>query len=118
QRFGARRGTAEMAARLQGDISGSTPCALAGLAQGMHFGVRLAGAYMPAFTDHLAVAHDYTTDSRVGVGRIQAPARQFQGTRHIQLIVHGLDGSRARRSISSRNSLRSWKRRETEAKRI
>ena len=91
---------------------------LARLAQGMHLGVRFAGTHVPTFADDLAVMHDDAADPGIGVGGIQALPRELQGPCHITLIVHCRAGSRDRRSISSRNSLRSWKRRYTEAKRI
>ena len=55
----------------------------------------------------------HAADARIRMGGVQPLARQFQGAGHVQRVggVHSLAGSRARRSISSRNSLRSWKRR-------
>ena len=96
-------------------------------AQGVGFGVGFAGTLMPAFADNLPVTHNHATHARVGMGCVQALARQFQGAGHVMSVehrlfcrrwVHSFTGSRARRSISSRNSLRSWKRRYTEAKRM
>ena len=87
---------------------------LASLAQRMDFGVGLAGADVPAFADDLAIANDDATDARIGMGGIDAFARQLEGAGLAGLVAGGnqsFDGSRARRSISSRNSLRSWKRR-------
>ncbi|MNF62061.1 hypothetical protein D3C84_437320 [compost metagenome] len=126
QCIGARRGAAVMAAGLQRHVGGGTTGILAGSAQGMNFGVGFAGAHVPAFADNLPVTYDHTAHPRVGMGGVVAVARQFQGTRHVMGVKdrlfgrnhHGLTGSRARRSISSRNSLRSWKRRYTEAKRM
>ena len=96
---------------------------LLGVLMGLVMG--LTGAGMPAFPDNLPARHDDAADAWIGMGRIHALARQFEGARHTALIEHGLFGcahswlgSRDRRSISSRNSLRSWKRRYTEAKRI
>ncbi len=113
QRVGARRGAAEMTAGLEGHVGGGAACILAGLAQGMDLGVRLAGADVPALADHLAVLDQHAADARIRMGGVQPLARQFQGAGHVQRVggVHSLAGSRARRSISSRNSLRSWKRR-------
>ncbi|RMU45959.1 hypothetical protein ALP29_200276 [Pseudomonas syringae pv. avii] len=116
QCIGARRGASLMAARFKCDVGGCAPGKLPGLAQRVHFGVRLASPRMPALTDNLAVTHDHATDSRVGVCRIKALARQFQRMGHVmnvegclfsQHCTQSLPGSRARRSISSRNSLRS-----------
>ena len=126
QRIGARRRTAVVAARFEGHVSGGAPSLVAGGAQGVDFGVGFAGAHVPAFADNLPVTHDHAAHPRVGVRRVMTFARQFQGTGHVMGVEDGLfwggghsfTGSRARRSISSRNSLRSWKRRYTEAKRM
>ena len=103
-----------MAAGLQCHVRRGATRLVAGLAQCVHLGVRLTGTGMPAFADDLAITHDDAADSWIGMGGVQAFARQPQGARHEELVAfaHRLfDGSRARRSISSRNSLRSWKRR-------
>lgn len=99
-----------VAAGLQRDVGGSTARPFARLAQGMNLGVRFAGTGMPALADDLAITHDDAADTRVRMGGVNTFARQPQGARHEQVIAlaHRLfDGSRARRSISSRNSLRS-----------
>jgi len=83
QPFGARRGMPVMAARFESDIGRGTPGQLARRAQGVDFGMGLAGAHMPAFADDLPVTHDHTTDPRVGVGGVQAVARQFDGACHV-----------------------------------
>ena len=66
------------------------------------------------FADDLPGTDDDAAHARIGMGGIQALARQLEGARHAALIEHGLFsrrhcllGSRDRRSISSRNSLRS-----------
>jgi len=126
QCLGARRRAAMVAARFKGNVGAGAAGTLTGLAQGMHLGMRLAGAHMPALTDHLAIADDHATHTRVGVGGVRPLAGKLQGTGHVMGVenrglarhAHSLAGSRARRSISSRNSSRSWKRRYTEAKRI
>ncbi|MNT37095.1 hypothetical protein D3C72_1732150 [compost metagenome] len=103
-----------VAAGFEGDVGGGAAGQLAGLAQGVDLGMGLAGAHVPAFAHYLAVADDDAAHARVGMGGIDAFARQLKGAGHVGLIVAGhqsFDGSRARRSISSRNSLRSWKRR-------
>ncbi len=102
-----------MAAGFEGDVGGGTAGALAGLAQRMDLGMRLAGAYVPALTDQFAIGDDDATDPWVRMGRIKPLARQLQRPGHPGVIGRhsGLAGSRDSRSISSRNSLRSWKRR-------
>ena len=113
-----------MAARFKGHVHRRATGLVASGAQGIGLGMGLAGALMPAFADNLPVTHYHAADPRVGVGGVQALARQFEGAGHVVGVEHSLfrghclEGSRARRSISSRNSLRSWKRRYTEAKRI
>ena len=99
-----------VAAGFQSHVGGGTARPFAGLTQGVHLGVRFAGTGMPALADDLAITHDDAADTRIGMGGVQAFARQPQGARHEQVVAlaHRLfDGSRARRSISSRNSLRS-----------
>ena len=83
-----------MAARFQGHISCGTASLGAGLTQGMHLGMGLTGAGMPAFPDNLPARHDDAADARIGMGRIHALARQFEGARHTALIEHGLFGGR------------------------
>ncbi|MNZ17161.1 hypothetical protein D3C78_341470 [compost metagenome] len=126
QRFGARWGAAMVAARLERHVGTGAAGTLTGLAQGMHFGMWFTGAHMPALTHHFAVTDDHTTHARVGVSGVDTLAGKLQGTGHVMGVedrglarhAHSLAGSRARRSISSRNSSRSWKRRYTEAKRM
>ena len=110
-----------MAAGLQCHVRRGATRLVAGLAQCVHLGVRLTGTGMPALADDLAITHDDAADTRIRMGGVKAFARQLEGARHEEVVAlaHRLfDGSRARRSISSRNSLRSWKRRYTEAKRM
>lgn len=71
QRIGARRGAAEVAAGLEGHVGGGAACILAGLAQGMDLGVRLAGADVPALADHLAVLDQHAADARIRMGGVQ-----------------------------------------------
>ena len=119
QGVGAGRRTPVMAAGFEGHIGGGATGQFTGRAQGMHLGMGLAGPHVPALAHHLAVAHDDAADTRVGMGGVATLARQFQSTGHVVgvedrllgRLAHCLAGSRARRSISSRNSLRSWKRR-------
>ena len=110
QRIGARRRTPVVAAGFQGDVGGGTAGLVASLAQSMHLGMGLAGADMPAFADNDPIADDNAADTGIGMGGIQAFTGQFQGAGHQGMVaVHHQPwaGSRDRRSISSRNSLRS-----------
>ena len=83
QRFGTGRRAPVMAAGFEGDVGGGTAGALAGLTQRMDFGMWLAGAYVPAFADQLAIGDDDATDPRVRMGRIQ-PLRANCSARAIQ----------------------------------
>ncbi|MNT57084.1 hypothetical protein D3C72_1944310 [compost metagenome] len=119
QRLSTGRRTPVVTARFKGYIGTGTAGQLAGLAQCVHFGMWFTGTHMPAFTDNLAVAHNHTANARIRMGRIHALTGQLQGSGHVVGVeyrafvghAHSLAGTRARRSISSRNSLRSWKRR-------
>lgn len=55
-----------VAARLQRDIGGGAMGLVTGCMQGMHFGVRFAGFFVPAFADDLAIANQHTTDAGLG----------------------------------------------------
>ena len=76
-----------MRTRFERDIDRRTACALAGGAQRMHFRVRLAGTFVPAFAHHNAIAHDHTTHARIRRGRIQPASRQRQRARHETVMV-------------------------------
>lgn len=69
-----------VAARFQGDIGAGAAGALTGLAQGVHFGMRLAGAHVPALADHLAIAHDHTAYPRVWMSGVH-PLRASSSAR-------------------------------------
>ena len=83
QAVGTGRSVAMVAARFQRDVSRGATGQLARRTQGVDFGVGFTRAHVPAFADNLSVTHYHATDSRVGMGRIQAVARQFDGTRHV-----------------------------------
>jgi len=83
QPFGTRRGMPMMAARLQGDIGRGPTGQLARRPQGVDFGMRFAGAHVPAFADNLPVTHDHATDTRVGMGGVQTVARKLDGSGHV-----------------------------------
>ena len=67
---GAGRGASRVIARFQRDIGRRAACSFSCAAQGVHFRVGLAGAFMPAFTDDYAIAYDNAADSRVRCGRV------------------------------------------------
>ncbi len=127
QCIGARRCPPVVAAGFKGHVHRGATRLVTGGAQRIRLGMGFAGALMPAFADNLPIPHNHAAHTRVGMGGVHALARQFEGAGHVMGVEDGLfcrrcghffTGSRARRSISSRNSLRSWKRRYTEAKRI
>ena len=71
----------------------------------MDLGVRLAGADVPALADHLAVLDQHAADARIRLGGVQ-PWRASSRARAMysgSAAFIPLAGSRARRSISSRN---------------
>ena len=49
----------------QGDIGGGAARLVASLAQGVYFGMRLAGTGVPAFTDYAPVADDDAADAGI-----------------------------------------------------
>ena len=59
-----------MTAGLKRHVSGRPVRTSSGGAQGMHFGVLLAGTQMPAFADDQAVVDDDATDAWIGGGGI------------------------------------------------
>ena len=69
QRFRAGRRAPVVAAGFERDVGGGTARPLAGGAQGMDFGMRLAGLFVPAFADDLAVTDQHAADARIGRGR-------------------------------------------------
>ncbi|CRM03158.1 hypothetical protein [Pseudomonas sp. 31 E 6] len=77
QRIGAGRRVAVVAARFERHVHRGATGLVTGGAQGVGFGMRFAGAFVPTFTDHLPIAHDHAAHSRVGVSGVQAVARQF-----------------------------------------
>src|ERR1019366_3502268 len=85
----ARRRAAVVVARLERNIGGGAARAVPRCFQRIHFGVRAAGALVPAFADHRAVAHDHATDARIGRSRIQPALRELQRLRHVTMIVSG-----------------------------
>ena len=91
QRFAARRRPPVMAAGLQRDVGGGTARLLAGHAQGMNLGMRLAGAIVKPLPHDLAIFNDNAPDVRVGMGGKTTALRQLHGSRHVHLIVHELN---------------------------
>ena len=90
---------------------------LTGGGQGVDLGMPFPGAHMKAGGDHLVSdgVDQHAPDPWIGMGGVVTLARQFQRASHEVRVEDGLlggaghsfTGSRARRSISSRNSLRS-----------
>ena len=81
-----------MRARFQRDISRCTTRQMGCLLQRMHFGMRRAGALMPAFTDYLTTARDDTADARIGAGTKKPQLGQPQGLSHMTMIIGGKHG--------------------------
>ena len=89
QRVGARRRAAEMRARLECDVGGCTTRPFARGAQREDFGVRLAGALVPAFADDLFAMSDHAADARIGLRRMQTEIGEAQRARHVGMINGG-----------------------------
>ena len=59
--------------------------------QGMHFGMRPAGALVPALAHHPAVFHQHAADARVGFGDSHSQRRLLQRPLHpgaMVVVVH------------------------------
>ena len=82
QGLGAGAGAAGVAARLQCDISGGAVGVGTGLAQGMHFGVRLTGAQVKALAHDLAAVGNHAAHARVGAGRKPPLPSEVKGGLH------------------------------------
>ena len=76
-----------MTARFKGHVHCRATGLVASGAQGIGLGMGLAGALMPAFADNLPVTHYHAADPRVGVGGVQALARQFEGAGEAIAVV-------------------------------
>ncbi len=70
QRIGAGRRSAVMTARLQRDIYRRPPRRRTRFAQGIHFGMWLAGLFVPAAAEQFALPHQHATDTRIGTGTV------------------------------------------------
>lgn len=75
-----------MAARFQRNISGRSSCRAAGSGERVDFGMRTAGALMPAAAYYFPVTDDYATYSGVGGGTVQALLGKPQGLGHVSMI--------------------------------
>ena len=89
QGIGTGRRAAMMGAGLEGDIGGGAAGGRAGLLQRQHLGMRATRHPVPALAHHLAVAHQHTTDARIGMGGIQPAFGQPQGTGHVTVVLGG-----------------------------
>ena len=121
QGIGARRRAAVVAARLQRDIGGGATGPSSPACAGMHFGMRLAGLFVPAFADDVTVIGPA---ERRGLGEVVPQARSAVAGRAPSCVING--GKTFAAGFSWRGRLRGWrenastssKLRETEAKRI
>ena len=86
QRVNAWRGSAVMAARLEGDVCRCTCNGLFGRAKGYHLGVRLAGALVEAFADDAIAFGDDTSNPRVRMRCIKTAFGESQCPRHRESI--------------------------------
>lgn len=138
QRPGTGRCTTKVAARLQGYIGCRSPGVRTGLTQGADLSVGFSGTLMPALTEYQIAAGNDTANPGIGMGRVPTAPGKLDSPRHhgpVAVLDHAfpfgawlsasaLATSTAASplladnlSISSLNSLISWKLRYTEAKR-
>ena len=82
QRLDTRRRASVVGTGLERDVGGRAAGSRSGRLQCAHLGVRFARALVPALTDRLATTDQDAADAGVGIGRIQATPRQFEGPRH------------------------------------
>ena len=114
-----------VAARFEVDVERRPRRTLAGLPDRNRFGVRSAGFFVPAFTDHGFTLREHAADARVGRGGVEALAGKHERPRH-HGVVEGAEGTHflpRRRGdftscAASRNSSGDSKLRYTEAKRM
>ena len=72
-------------AGFEGDISGRparVAAALYRIDKRRRLGMELARALVPAFADHLAIAHQHAADHRVGRGPALGPAGQLDSSQY------------------------------------
>ena len=72
-----------MIAGFERHVRGGAARGVAGSRQRRDFGMRAAGALVPALAHHLAIAHQHAADARIGIGGVQAAARQLERARHV-----------------------------------
>ena len=72
------------------DVGRGATCGIPRFRERMNFGVRRAGALMPAFTDDTAVLDDDAADARVGRSGEQTARRELQRVRHMDVIGCGV----------------------------
>ncbi|EHC82678.1 Uncharacterised protein [Salmonella enterica subsp. enterica] len=79
-----------MATGFKRDIGGCAFGFCARHPQRMDLGVRLSGALVITFADDVAIVNNDTADIRVRVSGETSTLRQFERSRHVKLILHGL----------------------------
>jgi hypothetical protein len=83
-----------VAAWLERDISNCSLCRAAGGSERVYFGMRTAGALVPAAAYHFPVANDYATHPGIGTGTVQALLSKLQSLGHIGMISRRKRGER------------------------
>ena len=73
-------------AGLERDVSRCPACCSTGRFKCVNFGVRGAGALMPAFTDYMAIFDDHAADARIGGSGEHPQRRKLQRTRHVGMV--------------------------------
>ena len=94
-------------AGFEGDVGRCAACEFPRLAQGVHFGVRLARANVEALSDDLSAACDNAADAGVGAGGKTAFAGKGEGGLHMAAVGVGEDwfwgGGHFRRPFGTEN---------------
>ncbi len=67
-------------------VSGGAAGLVAACTQGIDFGVIVAGALMPAFTDDPAIFRDDAAHDGIGARRVPASRSQLQRSRHVRTV--------------------------------
>ena len=64
-------------------------CPIAGRRERVHFGMRAAESFVPAFADDFAVANDHAADHRVRLNGSQAARGERERMSHVAFVVVG-----------------------------
>ena len=91
ERLGARRGAADVVARLERHVDGCATRGLSCIAQREHLGMRLAGARVEALAHDASVGDDDAANQGIGRSRATATLGHGHGTGQVRVIDPGCD---------------------------